>query len=146
MASISNDEESVPPGLVACARGTPRTSLNGQRGFTFASGAVIALKSSCHVSGTVAPVIALGLPSRLIIITILPCSSGCCFSQACDPTRPCSSAAKPIKMIERFGFAPAVAMRRIASMVGANPDPSSTPPVPPVNESKWPPMTMYSSG
>ncbi len=89
---------------------------------------------------------ALGLPSRLIIMTILPCSSGCFFSQACDPTRPCSSAAKAMKMIERFGFAPAAATRRIASIPGANPDPSSTPPVPPENASKWPPMTMYSSG
>ena len=146
MLCISNDEESVPPGLVAWARGTPRASLNGHFGWSVASGAVMALKSSYQLSGTVAPVIALGLPSRLIIITIFPCSSGCFFSQACDPTRPCSSAAKAMNTIERFGFAPAAAMRRIASIPGAKPDPSSTPPVPPVNASKWPPMTMYSSG
>ena len=121
---ISNDEESVPPGLVACARGTPRTRVKGHLGLSLASGAVMAWKSGYQVSGTVAPVIALGLPSRLIIMTIFPCSSGCFFSQACDPTRPCSSAAKAMKTIERFGFAPVAAMRRIASIPGANPDPS----------------------
>ena len=106
----------------------------------------MAWKSWYHVSGTVAPVMALGLPSRLIIITILPCSSGCFFSHACEPTRPFSSAANAMKTIERFGFAPDAAIRRMASMPGANPDPSSTPPVALLNASKCPPMTMYSSG
>ena len=71
---------------------------------------------------------------------------GCFFSHACEPTRPCSSAAKRITTIERFGLAPAILIRRSASMPGAKPDPSSTPPVAPLKQSKCPPMTMYSSG
>ncbi len=72
--------------------------------------------------------------------------SGCFFSHACEPTSPCSSAANRMMTIERFGLPPAALMSRSASMPGANPDPSSTPPVAALKQSKCPPMTMYSSG
>src|SRR5450756_1730556 len=126
MLCISNDEESVPPALVACARGNALSSLKSHFGFRLVSGAVIFWKSGYHVSGTLAPVMTLGLPSRLIIITTLAWTSGCFFSHACEPTRPFSSAANRIITIERLGFAPAALIRRTASMPGANPEPSST--------------------
>ena len=76
MATISNDEESVPPALVACARGRPRSSLNGHFGLRLRSGSEILWKSAYHVSGTETPVMALGLPSRLIIMKIFAAMSG----------------------------------------------------------------------
>jgi hypothetical protein len=89
---------------------------------------------------------AIGVLSRFIIITTLSAIPGCFFSQPWDPTRPCSSAANRTTTIERFGLPPAALTRRSASIPGAKPDPSSMPPVAPLKQSKWPPITMYSSG
>ena len=99
-----------------------------------------------HWGGTVAPEMALGLPSLLIMVTMFGAISGWSANQSCDPTSPFSSAAKRIMAIERFGAPPASLMRRMASIPGETPDISSTPPVPPSKESKCPPRITYSSG
>ena len=146
-ACISNDDESVPPGDVACARGSAFSTVNGHFGNAFASGAAIVWKSGYHVSGTRTPVMAIGRAVPVDHHHDLGRDLGVPLEPRLRARRArCSSAANRMTMIDRFGWPPAALIRRIASMLGAKPLPSSTPPVAPLKQSKCPPMTTYSSG